>query len=214
MIVPIRLFDGSIFDFDTKYIEYTSYSVDYHGNEVRHSALSADFVEDYNLPHYSERSETEHDLVERAACVASHSLGLQLGCSPITVELLAPEEAYIEIDNLENIFMKKFYLDYFTYTSYHKFHGVSPAKQFVVYYAMLVYGVCGKEALEVANSRDLVLTNLNFGEDEEMNKIKFTHFDQNVRDIMTKKNIQFPQTVTTTITIIEEGFQLTNIFPL
>ena len=207
MIVPVRLFDGTIFDFDTKYIMYTSFSVDYHGNEVRLSALSTDFVGDYNLPHYSERSESEHDLVERAACVASHSLGLQIGCSPTTVELLTPEEAYIEIDNLENIFMKKFYLDYFTYTSYHKFRGVSPAKQFVAYYTMLVYGVCGKEALEVANSRDLVLTNLNFGEDEEMNKIKFTHFDQNVRDIMTKKNIQFPQIVTTTI----GGFQLTNI---
>ena len=199
MIIPIRLFDGTIFDFDTKYITYGCYSVDYQGSKVYESTLSADFVESYNLPPYLERSESEHDIVERAVCVANHSLGVQLGCNPIAIKLLTPEEAYAEIDNLEKIFMKKFYIDYFTYRFQHKVFELILAKQFVVYYVMMVYGVCGKEALEVAKSRDLVLTNLNFGEDEEMNKIKFTYFDQNVRDIMTMKNIQFPQTPPPTI---------------
>ena len=200
MIVSVRLFDGTIFDFDTKYIVYnTTQPVEYGEKTVYPSVLSPNFVIDYNVPKYFERSESEHDLVDRVTCVARHSLGLQLSCSPITVELLTPEKAYEQIDNLEKIFMHKFYIDYFSYSFNSRFIKLISSKRWAVCYIMSVYGVCAEEAFKTIRDRDLILDNLNFGKDEEMNRIHFKHFDQNIRDIMTKKNIQFPQTVTTTI---------------
>ena len=200
MIVPVRLFDGTVFDFDTKYIVYnTAQPVEYGEKTVYPSVLSPNFVIDYSVPKYLERSESEHDLVDRVTCVARHSLGLQLSCSPITVELLTPEKAYEQIDNLEKIFMHKFYIDYFSYSFNSRFIKLISSKRLAVCYIMSVYGVCAEEAFKTIGDRDLVLDNLNFGKDEEMNRIHFKHFDQNIRDIMTKKNIQVPQTVTTTI---------------
>ena len=142
MIVPVRLFDGTVFDFDTKYIVYnTAQPVEYGEKTVYPSVLSPNFVIDYSVPKYLERSESEHDLVDRVTCVARHSLGLQLSCSPITVELLTPEKAYEQIDNLEKIFMHKFYIDYFSYSFNSRFIKLISSKRWAVCYIMSVYGV-------------------------------------------------------------------------
>lgn len=201
MIIPVRLFDGTIFDFDDKYIQYNdTVSAEYEGVTVYKSTLSKDFIKDYNIPlDYFERSEYEHELLERIKLVATHSIGLQIGLGLAEVELLSPEEAY-ELDlKLEYWFMNNFYIDYFNHKfqvevgNFHK----DLNKTWAIYYLMSVYGICPREALLVVRSRDFVKKHLEYGKgkDEEMNKLSFKHFDANVRDIMINKKIQFPQTV-------------------
>lgn len=199
MVVPVRLFDGTVFDFNTKYILYNTAQPVVYGNEtVYPSILNPSFLEDYNIPKYFERSESEHDLVDRVTCVARHSLGIQLGCSPIITEKLLPEEVYeLSYTDFEKWFQEHFYLDYMTWLFYKNFIKLKTDKRLAVMYAMSVYGVCGKEAFTIAKSVNT--SKLGQGNDEGMNKIHFKHFTQEVEKVMTEKNIQFPQTVTTTI---------------
>lgn len=199
MIVPVRLFDGTIFDFNTKYILYnTAEPVVYENETVYPSTLNPDFLRDYNVPKYFERSESEHDLVDRVTCVARHSLGIQLGCSPITVELLLPLEVYeLSYMDFEKWFQKHFYLDYMTWLFSKNFIKLKTDKRLAVMGAMSIYGVCGKEAFTIAKTVDS--SKLGQGIDEEMNKIHFKHFIQEIEKVMAEKNIQFPQTVTTAI---------------
>lgn len=199
MIVPVRLFDGTIFDFNTKYILCNTAEPVVYGNKtVYPSILNPDFLKDYSVPKYFERSEFEHDLVDRVTCVARHSLGIQLGCSPITVELLLSEEVYaLSYEDLEDWCQKHFYLDYMTWLFNKNFIKLKSDKRLAVMCAMSVYGVCGKEAFTIAKTIDS--SKLDQGIDEEMNKIHFKHFIQEIEKVMTEKNIQFPQIVTTTI---------------
>ena len=199
MIVPVRLFDGTIFDFNTKYILYnTAEPVVYENETVYPSTLNPDFLRDYNVPKYFERSESEHDLVDRVTCVARHSLGIQLGCSPITVELLLPLEVYeLSYMDFEKWFQKHFYLDYMTWLFNKNFIKLKTDKRLAVMGAMSIYGVCGKEAFTIAKTVDS--SKLGQGIDGEMNKIHFKHFIQEIEKVMAEKNIQFPQTVTTAI---------------
>lgn len=199
MIVPVRLFDGTVFDFNTKYILYNTAQPVVYGNEtVYPSILNSDFLKDYNIPKYFKRSESEHDLIDRVTCVARHSLGIQLGCSPTVIEKLLPEEVYVlSYMDFEKWFQKNYYLDYMTWLFNKNFIKLKSDKRLAVMYAMSVYGVCGKEAFEIAKAVDS--SKLGQGNDEEMNKIHFKHFVQAVEETMTKKNIQFPQTVITTI---------------